>query len=32
MEKVERTQYQAASAITGTWQDTSRTIHHEELG
>ena len=32
MEKVERTQYQAALAITGTWQGSSRIKHYEELG
>ena len=32
MEKVERTQYHAALAITGTWQGTNRSKLHEELG
>ena len=32
MEKVERTQYQAARAITGTWQGTGRSKCYEELG
>ena len=32
IEKVERTQYQAALAITGTWQGTNRSKLHEELG
>ena len=32
MEKVERTQYQAALAITGKWQGTNRSKLHEELG
>ena len=32
MEKVERTPYQAALAITGTWQGTSRSKLYEELG
>ena len=32
MEKVERTQYKAALAITGTWQDTNRSKLYEELG
>ena len=32
MEKVERTQYQAALVITGTWQGSSRTRLYEELG
>ena len=32
MEKVERIQYQAALAITGTWQGSSRTKLYEELG
>ena len=32
MEKVERTQYQAALAITGTWQGTNRSKLCEELG
>ena len=32
MEKVERTQYQAALAITGTWQGTNRSTLYEELG
>ena len=32
MEKVERTQYQAALAITGSWQGSSRTKLYEELG
>ena len=32
MEKVERIQYQAALAITGTWQGTSRLKLYEELG
>ena len=32
MEKVERTQYQAALAITGTWQGTNRSKLYEELG
>ena len=32
MEKVERTQYQAGLAITGTWQGTNRSKLHEELG
>ena len=32
MEKVERTQYQAALAITGTWQGTNRYKLYEELG
>ena len=31
MEKVERTQYQAALAIIGTWQGSSRTKLYEEL-
>ena len=32
MEKVERTQYQAALAITGIWQGTNRSKLYEELG
>ena len=32
MEKVERTQYQAALAITGSWQGTNRSKLYEELG
>ena len=32
MEKVEKTQYQAALAITGTWQGSSRSKLYEELG
>ena len=32
MEKVERTQYQADLAITGTWQGTNRSKLYEELG
>ena len=32
MEKVERTQYQAVLAITGTWQGTNRSKLYEELG
>ena len=32
MEKVERTQYQAALAITGRWQGTNRYKLYEELG
>ena len=32
MEKVERTRYQAALAITGTWQGTNRSKLYEELG
>ena len=32
MEKVERTQYQAALAITGTWHGTNRSKLYEELG
>ena len=32
MEKVERTQYQVALAITGTWQSTNRSKLYEELG
>ena len=32
MEKVERIQYQAALAVTGTWQGSSRTNLYEELG
>ena len=32
MEKVDRTQYQAAPAITGTWQGTNRSKLYEELG
>ena len=32
MEKVERTQYQAALAITGTWQGTNRSKLYVELG
>ena len=32
MEKVERTQYQAALAITGSWQGSCRTKLYEELG
>ena len=32
MEKVERTQYQAALAITGTWQGSNRSTFYEELG
>ena len=32
MEKVERTQYQAALAITGTWQGSNRIKLYEELG
>ena len=31
MEKVERTQYQAALDITGTWQGTNRSELYEEL-
>ena len=31
MEKVERTQYQAALAITGSWQGTNRSKLYEEL-
>ena len=31
MEKVERTQYQTALAITGTWQGTNRSKRYEEL-
>ena len=32
MEQVERTQYQAALAITGTWQGSNRSNLYEELG
>ena len=32
MEKVERIQYQAARAVTGTWQGSNRTKLYEELG
>ena len=32
MEKVERTQYQSALAITGTWQGTNRSKRYEDLG
>ena len=32
MEKVERIKYQAALAITGSWQGSSRTKLYEELG
>ena len=32
MEKVERVQYQAALAITGAWQDSSRSKIYDELG
>ena len=32
MEKVEKNQYQAALAVTGTWQGSSRTKLYEELG
>ena len=32
MEKVDRIQYQAALAITGTWQGSNRTKLYEELG
>ena len=32
VEKVERTQYRAALAITGTWQGTNRSKLYEELG
>ena len=32
MEKVETIQYQAALAVTGTWQDLNRSILYEELG
>ena len=32
MEKVERTQYQAALAITGTWQGSNRSKLYEKLG
>ena len=32
MEKVERTQYQAALAVTGAWQGTNRVKLYEELG
>ena len=32
MEKVERVQYQAALAVTGTWQGTSRSKLYDELG
>ena len=32
MQKVERIQYQAAVAITGTWQGSNRTKLYEELG
>ena len=32
METVERTQYQAALAITGAWQGSNRSKHYEELG
>ena len=32
MEKVERTQYQAALTLTGTWQGTNRSKRYEELG
>ena len=32
MEKVEKIQYQAALAITGTWQGTNRSKLYEELG
>ena len=31
MEKVERIQYQAALAVTGTWQGSNRAKHYEEL-
>ena len=32
MERVEKIQYQAALAITGTWQGTSRNQLYDELG
>ena len=32
MQKIERVQYQAALAVTGTWQGTSRSKLYEELG
>ena len=32
MERVEKLQYQAALAITGTWQGTSRNKLYDELG
>ena len=32
MESIERTQYQAALAITGTWQGSNRNKLYEELG
>ena len=32
MEMLEKTQYQAALAVTGSWQGTSRTKIYEELG
>ena len=32
MEILEKTQYQAALAVTGTWQGTSRVKLYEELG
>ena len=32
MEKVERTQYQAALVVTGAWQGTNRVKLYEELG
>ena len=32
MERVEKIQYQAALAITGTWQGTSRNKLYDELG
>ena len=32
MEKVERIQYQAAPAVTGAWQGSSRVKLYEELG
>ena len=32
MEKVERTQYLAALAITGTWQESNRSKLYEDLG
>ena len=32
MEKVEKVQYQAALAVTGTWLGSSRTKLYEELG
>ena len=32
MERVERIQYQAALAITGAWQGSSRSTIYEELG